>query len=129
VDLVEDDVANEVEALGVLVDQVAQDLGRHHDDRRFVVDRVLAGDQTDHRFAVLAHEVVVFLVAQSLERSRVESFDSVLQSPEDRVLGDHRLAARGRRADEHASSPLLELFDRLTLERVELERQASLELV
>ncbi len=128
-DLVEDDVSDEVEALWILVDQVAQDLGCHHDDRRLVVDRVLAGDQADHFFAVLAHEVVIFLVAQGLERSRVENFDAVLQSPEDRVLGDHGLAAGGRCADQHAASSLLQLFDRLALERVELERQASLELL
>ena len=129
VDLVEDDVADQVQALGVLVDQVAQDLGRHHDDGRVVIDGVLTRDEADLGFAVLAHEVVVFLIAQGFERCCVQSLFAILQGSEDRVLGDHSLAARRRCADQHAASTSLQLVNRLSLERIELERQPGLELI
>ena len=129
VDLVEDDVAHRIESLQVFVDEVAQDLGGHHDHRRLVVDGVLAGDQPDSRLAVLAHEVVELLVAQRLQRRGVDDLLALAQRAEDRVLGHDRLAARRRRADQHAAASAVELFDRLALKRIELERQRCLELV
>ena len=45
VDLVEHDVADSIDARGLVVEDVAQNLGGHHQHRRAVVERVLAGDQ------------------------------------------------------------------------------------
>ncbi len=50
VHLVQDHVAQVAQRVGSCVDHVAQDLGRHHDDRRVAVDRVVAGEQA--HFAV-----------------------------------------------------------------------------
>ena len=126
-DFVEHHVAHEVEARGVFVDEVAEDLGGHHDHGGVVVDRVLAGHQSNSSFAVLAHEVVVFLVAQRLQWRRVDDLGSIPKRAEDRVLGDDRLAAGRRCADEHPAGPGVQLVDRLALERVELEREAGFE--
>src|SRR5205823_13688194 len=128
VHLVEHDVTDQVEARGVFVDEVAQDLRRHHDDRRVVVDRVLAGHETDRAFAVGADEVVILLIAQRLERSGVKDFPAVSERPEDRVFRHDRLAARGRRADQHPALPTIELLDGFALERIEVEGQRFLEL-
>ena len=127
-DLVEDHVIDEVKSLGVLVDEVAQDLGRHHDHRCVVVDGVLTRDQADPALTVLAHEVVVLLVAERLERGRVDDLRAFAQRPEDGVLGHHGLAAGRRGADEHATSRSVQLVDRLALERIELERKGGLEI-
>src|SRR5207248_6913895 len=127
VDLVQDHVAHQVEAAGIFVDQVAEDLGRHPYYRGVVVDRVLAGDEPHGGIAVRAHEVVVLLVAERFERGRVQDLGPLLEGAEDGVLGDDGLAARGGRADEHASAPTVELLDRRALEGVEAKRQSRLE--
>ena len=129
VHLVEHHKADEVEATRVFVDEVAQNLGGHHDDGGVVVDRVLAGDKADHLFAVCADEIVVLLVAQRLQRRRVEDFRAVSERSEDCVLGDDGLAAGGGSADQDPAGSPLELVDRLALKRVEAERQRLLELV
>src|SRR4029077_1880657 len=69
------------------------------------------------------------LVAQGLQRRRVEHLRALAQRPEDGVLGDDRLAARRRGADQDAASSRVELLDRLALERVEVEGQRLLELL
>ena len=128
VDLVENHVVDEVQSLGVLVDEVAQDLGRHHDHRRVVVDGVLTCDQPNRPLAILSDEVVILLVAQRLERRRVDDLGAFAQGPKDRVLGHHRLAAGGRRADEDAAGAGVQLVDRLALERIELEGKGGLKI-
>jgi hypothetical protein len=75
VDLVEDHIADVVKAAGILVDQVAKDLGGHHHRRRLLVNGVLAGDQADIALAVLAFEVAELLVAEGLQRRGVDRFD------------------------------------------------------
>ena len=135
VDLVEHDVADAVDARGLVVEHVAQDLGGHHDDRRAVVDGVLAGDEPDVVLAETLAEVVELLVAQRFQRRRVDDVGGVgggpaqrrrrLETAPDDVVGDHGLAAGGRRADQHAARAF-ELDDRLALEIVERERQRRL---
>jgi hypothetical protein len=127
VDLVQDDIRNRLQPLQLFVDQVAQNLGRHHDDWSVRVDRVLTGDQPDCRLAVLANEVVVLLIAQRLQWCRVDDFGAGAQSAEYRVLGDDGLAARGRSADQDTTAAAVQLLDRLALEAVELEGQRRLE--
>src|SRR5207245_10785361 len=109
--------------------EVAQDLGGHDHDRRAVVDRVFAGYEADRLLAVGADEVVELLVAERLEGRRVQDLGPVHQRPEDGLLGDDRLAARGGGADENSAAPAFELVDRLALEGVQLERERLLELV
>ena len=77
VDLVEDDVADTVDARGLVVQHVAQDLGGHHDHRGAVVDGVLAGDEADAVRAEPLAEVVVLLVAQRFQRRRVDDIRGV----------------------------------------------------
>ena len=72
VDLVEDDVAHRVEPRGLVVEDVAEDLGGHHHQRRAVVDGVLAGDQADVGRAVALGEVVELLVGERLQRRGVD---------------------------------------------------------
>ena len=126
VDLVEDDVADVVEAVRVLVDQVAQDLGGHDHHRRLLVNGVLAGDQADVALAVLALEVAELLVAQRLQRRGVDGLHAGLERLEDGVVGNHRLAGRGRRRHQHAVVGA-HLLDRLALEGVEFEGEGLLE--
>ena len=118
VDLVEDHVAHVAEPVGVLVDHVAEDLGRHHHDRSRVVDVVLAGHQADRFLAMDLLEVAELLVAERFQRRRVDNLNALREGPEDGVLGDHRLAARGGRTDENARAGV-ELVDRLLLEGVQ----------
>src|SRR6266581_3022023 len=125
---VEHDVTDEVETSGILVDQVAQDLGSHHDDRRVVVDRVLARHQADQRLAVGTDEVVVLLIAQGFERRRVQDLRAFPQRTKDRVLSHDRLPARGGGADEHPAAAADELLDGLALKRIEAEGQSRFEL-
>ncbi len=62
VDFVEDDVADLLQPLRVLINKVAQDLRRHDDDWSAGVDGVLAGDEADVTLAMEPHVVAVFLV-------------------------------------------------------------------
>ncbi len=62
VDFVEDDVADLLQPLRVLINKVAQDLRRHNDNWSAGVDGVLAGDEADVTLAMEPHVVAVFLV-------------------------------------------------------------------
>ena len=121
VHLVEDHDAESVEALLASVDHVAQHLGRHHDDRRVTVDRVVAGEQPDLRLAVELDEVAVLLVRKRLDRCRVERPRATSSGELDAVLGDDRLAAAGRCGDDDVAA-VVERVERLELEAVERER-------
>lgn len=123
VHLVHDDESQRVEGRGAGVDHVAQDLGRHDDDRGLAVDRDVTGEQADAVVAVAGGELVVLLVAQGLDRRRVEGLLPPREGQVHGELADDRLARAGRGSDEHAVSP----FDRLAglpLEGVELKAQA-----
>ena len=113
VHLVEHDVADPIDARGLVVEHVAQDLRGHHQDRRAVVERVLAGDQADAVLAEALAEVVILLVAQRFQWCRVDDVGRIGDRPSqrgrrveaapDHVVGDDRLAARRRRAHQHAA--------------------------
>jgi len=62
VDFVEDDVADLLQPLRVLINKVAQDLRRHDDDWSAGVDGVLAGDEANVTLAMETLVVTVFLV-------------------------------------------------------------------
>jgi hypothetical protein len=92
---------------------VAEDLGRHDHERRVGIEREVAGHQADAQAVGL--EVAELLVAQRLDRARVDRAPARLHRVLDRVLGDERLArARGGR-EQH----VLAGFDRAS--RLDLE--------
>ena len=124
VHLVEHDETEVVERRRAGVDHVAQHLGRHHDDRGVAVDGVVAGQQADPAGAVALAEVAELLVGERLQRCRVERPPAVPAGRLDAVLGDHRLAAAGRRGDDDVVSGV-ERVERLELEVVERERVAA----
>ena len=84
VHLVEHHVANSVDAGRLVVQHVAQDLGGHHQHRRTVIERVLAGDQADAVFAEALAEVVILLVAQRFQRRRVHDVGGIGDRPSQR---------------------------------------------
>ena len=120
VHLVHDDVAEPAQGVRPGVEHVAQHLGRHDDDGRLGVDGVVAGEQTDRRGAVAAHQVGVLLVGQRLDRCRVEALAALGQREVHRELADDRLARAGRRGDQHPVTRL-ERLARAHLEGVETE--------
>ncbi len=123
VDLVEHDEAEIVQQPGPSVDHVAQHFGRHHDDRRVTVDRVVAGQQPDVGLAVHGHEISVLLVRQRLHRRGVERTPSLGSRCRDAVLGDDGLAAAGGDGDYDVLAPI-ERVERLVLEPVDRKRVA-----
>ena len=92
VNLVEDDVADAVQPLGILVNQVAEDFGRHDYHRGQRVDGVFAGHEADVPLSMLAPVVAELLVGERLQRGRVDRARVGLQRPQNRVVGDHGLA-------------------------------------
>ena len=68
------------------VEHVAQHLGGHHDHGCFRVNARIAGEQTHVILTVRAHKVVVFLVAQRLNRGRVERLHAAAQRQVDTEL-------------------------------------------
>jgi hypothetical protein len=66
VHLVEHDVAKPAEDLVVLVDHVAQDLGRHHDDRCAPVDAPVTREESDVRSPCRAHRSRYFWLDRAL---------------------------------------------------------------
>ena len=135
VDLVEHHVANSVDAGRLVVEDVAQDLGGHHQHGRTVVERVLAGDQADAMLAETLAEVVILLVAQRFQWRRVHDIGGIGDRPSQRrgriepapddVVRNDCLATRCRRAHQHAARAF-ELRDGLTLKLVEPEWQRRL---
>ena len=124
VDFVEDHIAKVAQRVGARVDHVAQDLGRHHDDRRVAVDRVVAGEQADVGAAMTAHQVDVLLIRQRLDGRRVERLRALGECTGRRVLRDDRLPRGGRCSDEHRFSGIYGV-ERADLEVVEAEAVAG----
>ncbi len=118
VDLVEHDVLDFGQVLGVLEDRVAQDLRGHDQDPRGRMDRDVPGHDPDVDRRIVA-EVPVLLVAQRLDRRRVDAAPALQDRVRDRVLGDERLPRPRGRADEHVA-PAADRVDRSDLEGVEL---------
>ena len=102
VNLVHDDVTEPRERRRARVKHVAQDFGRHHDDRRFGIHRVVAGEQAHPGRPMPGDEVVVLLVRQSLDRRRVEALATLLERQMYRKLPDYRLSGSGWCCDQDA---------------------------
>ena len=126
VDLVHHHEAEALQRPGPGVQHVAEDLGRHHDDRGIAVDDVVAGQQADPVVAVARDEVVVLLVRQGLDRGRVERLAAGLEREVDGELAHDRLAGAGRRRHQD-SAPVLDLPAGAHLEVVEREGVEALE--
>jgi hypothetical protein len=92
VDLVEDDDPQIVQDGARLVDHVAQDLRRHHDQRSLAVDAVVSCEQPDVAGRVGAREVPELLVREGLERRGVEKPLALGAGFFQGILGNHRLA-------------------------------------
>ena len=123
VDLVHHHPLEAIERVAPLVQHVPEHLGRHHDDRRLAVDRVVPGQEAHPVGAVRRHEISELLVGQGLQRRRVEAFAPGSDRSLDRELRDHGLARPGRRRDEDGP-PLVQSLDRTQLEPIEWERIA-----
>ena len=106
------------------VDHVAQDLGGHHHDVGVAVDRVVTRQQADAIGAVDVHQVAELLVRQRLDRRGVEGPAAAAQRELHAVLRHHRLAAPGRRRDDHVLA-VVEGVERLDLEPVGREGVAG----
>ncbi len=100
-DLVEYDEPQRVERGRMLVEHVAQYLGRHDDDVGFGVDGRVARQQPDAVGAVNGGQVMVLLVAQRLDRRGIERLDIALAGQIHREVGHHGLACARRGRDEH----------------------------
>ena len=129
VDLIENHPGHPLQGEGVVVDQVAKDLGGHHHHLGEGPDRGLAGDQADAVLAVAPAEVTELLVGEGLEGGGVEdalAAVAAFETAPDHPLRDYRLAAGGGSADQY---PLMTLQGRdgLHLEGVEPKRQRALE--
>ena len=125
-DLVEYDEPQRVERGRMLVEHVAQYLGRHDDDVGLGVDRDVARQQPDAVGAVNGGQVMVLLVAQRLDRRGVERLDITLAGQIHREVGHHGLACARRGRDEHVLPPLQRVY-RVLLEIVQVERQRGCE--
>ena len=102
---------------GPVVQHRPEHLGRHHQHRRAWVDSPVAGDEAHLVGPEPAGEVAVLLVAECLQRRRVDGGDAGREGTRDRVVGDEGLARARGRHDEYR--PLLvEGVHRLELESV-----------
>ncbi len=123
VHLVEHDQSEVVQRPRAPVDHVAEDLGRHHDDRCVSVDRVVAGEQSDGVVAVDVDQIAVLLVRQRLDRCGVERAMPGGTCHGDAVFGHHGLAAPGRSSNDDVVAAI-ERVERIGLEAVDRERVA-----
>ena len=73
VDFIHDHVGKPIQRGRIRVDHIPQHLGGHDDDFGIGVDRDIASEQTNGIIAVLSNEVVVFLVAQRLNRGGIKA--------------------------------------------------------
>ena len=124
VDLVHHHVAETAQGRRPGIHHVAQHLGGHDHHGRLAVDRRVTRQQADLRRPVDAHEVVVLLVGEGLDRGRVERLAAGRQREVDRELPHDGLACAGGSRDQHAPAGL----DRLAgpdLEVVEGELQGG----
>ena len=128
VHLVHHHVRQPVEQRRVGVEHVPQHLGGHHDDARTRVHVRVTREEADLGRAPLVGELLVLLVAERLDRRRVEDLRARLpHREEDGELGHDRLARTGRRRDEHAAI-LVERGAGGALERVQVEAEPRREL-
>ena len=127
-DLIEDDVADLLQPLRVLIDKVAEDLRRHDDDRGAGVESVLAGDEANISLVMEPLVVAIFLVGQRFQRGRVNRARVGLEATKDGVIRDHGLAGARRCGNQY---PLvrLQLFDSFHLEGIERPGQCCLKRV
>ncbi len=113
---------SEVAQVAAGVDHVPQHLGRHDDDRRVAVDRVVTGQEPHGIVAMDLDEVAVLLVRKRLDRRGVERAPAVDAVRRDAVLRDDRLSAPRRRSD-HDVAPGIERVEGLGLEPIGGERE------
>ena len=73
VDFIHDHVSKSIQRGRIRVDHIAQHLGGHHHDFGIGVNGDIASKQTDGILTVLSDEVVVFLVAQRLNRGGIKA--------------------------------------------------------
>jgi len=133
VDLIKHHVADPIEPGGIVVEDVAKDLGGHDHQGSAVVDGVLSGDQTHVGGTVAVGEVVELLIGERLQRRRVDdprvgpahAIRGEQASPH-RVFRHQRLAAAGGGGHQHPCGPL-QLLDRLPLECIQGEGQRGFE--
>ena len=90
--LVENHIPQSVERRRRSVDHVAQDLGRHDDDRGGAVDRVVPGEQAYLLGSVTANQFPVLLVGQCFEGGGVERLAAGIESAVHRILGHDGLS-------------------------------------
>ena len=100
VHLIHDHIAQAGQRGRVGVEHVAQHLGGHDDHGCFRVNARIAGEQTHVILTVRAHKVVVFLVAQRLNRGRVERLHAAAQRQVDTELTHNGLTGTRRRGNE-----------------------------
>ena len=101
VHFVHDHIRKTMQCWRIRVQHVPQYLGGHHDHRSIGVDRGVSGEQADLLRSVHRDQVVVFLVAQRLDRGGVKALASGRQSQVDREFSDDGLTRTGGCADQH----------------------------
>ena len=92
VNLVEDDIADPLKALRVLVNQVAQNFRGHDHDRRQRIDRVFTGHETHVPLAMPAAVIAELLIGKRLQGGGVDGPRVRLEGAQDGVVGDYRFA-------------------------------------
>ena len=123
VDLIHHDIAERMKSRRIGVHHVAKDLGRHHDDLGFRIDVYVARHKSDRFVPKPLHKLLVLLIAQGLDRSRIEDLDAVRHGPVNGILADDGFAsARGSGNENRASS--VERVHGAQLERIEVKRKA-----
>ncbi len=121
VHLVHHDVGKPLQCSRIRIQHVAQHFGGHHHDVGITVDGLVAGEQSDLVGAVAGHQVVVFLVAQRLDRCGVEALSAGRQGQMHGELAHDRLARTRGRTHQH-TVPAFERAAGAQLEIVECER-------
>ena len=123
VDLIHHDIAERMKSRRIGVHHVAKDLGRHHDDLGFRIDVHVARHKPDRFVPKPLHKLLVLLIAQRLDWSRVEDLDAVLHGPVNGIFANDSFAsARGSRNENGASS--VQRVHGAQLERIEVKRKA-----
>ncbi len=119
--LIENHIPQCLKRHGMLIQHVAEHFGGHDHDIGLGIDRRVAREQSDLVRTILIHEIMVFLVAQRLDRRRVESLDVMLLRQINGEIRHHRLAGAGRSRDKHVVSRLQRII-RPQLEIIKFER-------
>ena len=119
VDLVDDHRGEVVQPLPHQ-QHVAQDLRGHDAQGGLVPDHLIAGDQAHLLLAERRHVVAVLLVAQRLDRRRVDHLAARLQPLLDDHVRHQRLARPRGRRHQHRM-PSLQVVERVRLETVQLQ--------